>query len=908
MSHTTIWQEPLQATRTDAWYAQLRRGVVDGGCCLVPTGVSPAQLARRLLTAEAPLLMGDVIHDIPQWIHQLADPRRPLAPESTRLLLMHQIAGRLPLSYFGPVRDQWTTARFLLRGVESVVRSGLDIAALPKIARAYGQEREADLATVLVPYLTAIHDAGLLDPSELVTHARHHITQTKRLPWQHLVVDLGHQYSPTLHALLQAFAERSDATLQIILPSSSGDTIYADTLRRWHTRLADLPGATSAPISDNEWTARTPTPTALYRAPSPMLEARAIANAIVARIRAGMPPERIGLILTSTQSLPLWHQVLQEAGLCQRQHLRHPPLIGTLSMAMQSERIWHRAPAHQSISGWHDWCAQQIETLEIAATAITAIHQGKARELHARRVTELTEWQERWRQGAADNNALATTDLSRDQFRQLLLAATPRTYALSHLANTTPIALLGYDQPYYVDLDVAYLPGATEGTLPRPARSTFFGRIPAPPEDPMVGTLRGIFPGPEQQLQTDTLVWDRWSVTCREWIVSFVETNESGRPTFPSHLATSTREDPRAPIPAVALTARPVQQTRWAGRSVHDRVATEQHARQRANDDGAQLLCDPDVQAHIAHRYQGHRYSATELETFQQCPFRFYTHYLLGLRPEEEASPELLATTRGELLHLALALLYREHLDALRAIATPDDASGSARLRMLIEQSLATASAQLQEKCAGQHHAIEKITRSQLVDLIETSVRRDLDTWRHLGSEALKPTYLEWTFGTDDAPVRIASTISDQSITLGGKIDRIDVHPQEKTLCIIDYKAGRGESLSGAMKKGLHLQLPLYLLAAQQRWPDMIALGGILFHLGSNERLHGLIQRDAGKRLFDISGHQRSSVTEAQWESILREAANTAVAAGQAIEQGAIPFREHACTHCAWIGLTRYEA
>ena len=53
-------------------------------------------------------------------------------------------------------------------------------------------------------------------------------------------------------------------------------------------------------------------------------------------------------------------------------------------------------------------------------------------------------------------------------------------------------------------------------------------------------------------------------------------------------------------------------------------------------------------------------------------------------------------------------------------------------------------------------------------------------------------------------------------VKLKGKIDRIDINEEEKTLKVIDYKLGGTKPTAEDLSTGISLQLPLYLFAAKE--------------------------------------------------------------------------------------------
>jgi ATP-dependent helicase/DNAse subunit B len=96
---------------------------------------------------------------------------------------------------------------------------------------------------------------------------------------------------------------------------------------------------------------------------------------------------------------------------------------------------------------------------------------------------------------------------------------------------------------------------------------------------------------------------------------------------------------------------------------------------------------------------------------------------------------------------------------------------------------------------------------------------------------AFLPTAFEVQFGADAAEidrrdlsplfpgglVRFRLTTGEE-ILLRGRIDRIDLAPDQRHARIVDYKTGK--PLRGRFAGGTALQLPLYLYAARALWPE----------------------------------------------------------------------------------------
>ncbi|HUP20045.1 MAG TPA: PD-(D/E)XK nuclease family protein, partial [Gemmatimonadota bacterium] len=165
-------------------------------------------------------------------------------------------------------------------------------------------------------------------------------------------------------------------------------------------------------------------------------------------------------------------------------------------------------------------------------------------------------------------------------------------------------------------------------------------------------------------------------------------------------------------------------------------------------------------------------WSGGRLETFRQCPHKFFQQYVLRLEPPEESRLEAEARAIGAAVHAALRILME---DPAGAAAPPS--------RARIDAALAAAEAE--------------------VDRVE---RGEADVWRSLlaraaayidryfqrlpaGDGALSPEAFEAEFGLGEggAPgVAIETTLG--AVLLRGRIDRLDRDPATGVLRVVDYK------------------------------------------------------------------------------------------------------------------------
>lgn len=223
-------------------------------------------------------------------------------------------------------------------------------------------------------------------------------------------------------------------------------------------------------------------------------------------------------------------------------------------------------------------------------------------------------------------------------------------------------------------------------------------------------------------------------------------------------------------------------------------------------------------------------FSATQLELYQKCPYRYFAHHVLKLRPVEKAPLELLPLERGVLLHRIAYRFFRELQQHGELIASApreglpllrtaplygDESELYARLRAIAEEEL--------ERVRFEH----PLFAVEAEHLLGTEERPGV-LWYWLRSEyrrrqsrpGFEPVAFEFGFGmhpTMAEPVPLA-----EQAWLRGRIDRIELNVREHgdmmVLGIADYKSNpmHRQASSEDCNRGTHLQLPLYLWAAQQ--------------------------------------------------------------------------------------------
>jgi ATP-dependent helicase/nuclease subunit B len=213
-------------------------------------------------------------------------------------------------------------------------------------------------------------------------------------------------------------------------------------------------------------------------------------------------------------------------------------------------------------------------------------------------------------------------------------------------------------------------------------------------------------------------------------------------------------------------------------------------------------------------------WSVTQLEMYAGCPFRFFANYILNLGESGETDEGLDARDRGSALHNVL----REFLTARREKRLP-------ALQDLNDRELNVAYTDVQ-KIASAH--FEKIAndhpfwRLDAERLLSDKQKESSVLWKFIKREKElqpfepRPAFFEVSFGSPlkkgseyDEELSRDEPVDINGVKLRGKIDRIDVTEDGDTFTIIDYKSGKTSASWTDIQRGLSLQLPLYLRAAE---------------------------------------------------------------------------------------------
>jgi RecB family exonuclease len=228
-------------------------------------------------------------------------------------------------------------------------------------------------------------------------------------------------------------------------------------------------------------------------------------------------------------------------------------------------------------------------------------------------------------------------------------------------------------------------------------------------------------------------------------------------------------------------------------------------------------------------RLSARSYSATALQHFAKCPYRFFLQAVHRLAPREEpeAIDEMEPLQRGSLVH---EVQYELYLRLAEAEALPVTPEGLAPARAILDEVLDEVAERYRDDLAP---AIDRVWQDGI-----TSVRADLREWLRRTSEdpsGFVPWRFELSFGLPIRRERDPHSVPepvvlDCGIQLRGSIDLLELR-QDGRLRVTDHKTGKvrvdeGDIISG----GGSLQPILYALATEKLLPGHELESGRLYY------------------------------------------------------------------------------
>ncbi len=205
-------------------------------------------------------------------------------------------------------------------------------------------------------------------------------------------------------------------------------------------------------------------------------------------------------------------------------------------------------------------------------------------------------------------------------------------------------------------------------------------------------------------------------------------------------------------------------------------------------------------------------FSFSRLETFYKCPFQHFCRY--GLKLKEKTIYKLEPADLGTLRHKVLKTVWE---NIIKSNLPWNEISGE-KISELVNIAIEEHAKELKNELLlkePRNEFILEIVKEELKLAVASQIE-DISAGRFI------PSRFEEKF-----------TFNVGTYQVTGRIDRIDI-ADNKWALVIDYKSGKPEFSFEELEAGIALQLPGYLLAVLQRYPQLKIAGALMLGLKPN--------------------------------------------------------------------------
>lgn len=316
------------------------------------------------------------------------------------------------------------------------------------------------------------------------------------------------------------------------------------------------------------------------------------------------------------------------------------------------------------------------------------------------------------------------------------------------------------------------------------------------------------------------------------------------------------------------------------------------------NEEKAEIR-DPRILAWF--KEHGGPFSATRLEAFATCPFRYFAEHVLGLKEKTEGIDRM---ELGSLIHRILQELYEEMAGPAKKdwpLFTRKEEVSRRALEKL-EELFKTA------RFPGAKKIEQDLTRARLAETLTEWVEQEHK--KELTRKTV-PTYFEKRFGFKEKGaldyLRLKGP-SGREVMIRGAIDRIDLDPETGAAVVIDYKSGayKADKLMDHLEKGIELQIPIYLLAAEKLL-GLRPAGGELYPVMQPARRRGIYDSPAMAKIAEISSRSSGQLDGPGFRGLLEAVEKKIPEYVERLQKGDIAVRSKACGECPYEHLCRFE-
>ena len=296
------------------------------------------------------------------------------------------------------------------------------------------------------------------------------------------------------------------------------------------------------------------------------------------------------------------------------------------------------------------------------------------------------------------------------------------------------------------------------------------------------------------------------------------------------------------------------------------------------------------VEQNWNHSKMRSQFSASSIEKYLDCPYKFAAEYLLKEKDRPSVDIDIDPMTRGSFVHALFARIYQN-----KELSYTDQ-----ELFQIIED--------LKEKYfsfiePGYWNRIKAHYLSLAKDFIhyENQLRRELPSLECLVHEEKFQVYFDF----EKQSFSIEPTSSPTCVKFIGSLDRIDVDQYNNAL-IVDYKSSAQSNYSSWIKDR-SIQFIIYILVYESYLKNKFhknLIGAFFHNFKSMERKQGILKKDIVNELHKVHSTRAGYlITDEDYNILLDEARKLLSDSFKSMQMSyypAIPHDQKNCKNCSW--------
>ncbi|WP_130806366.1 PD-(D/E)XK nuclease family protein [Senegalia massiliensis] len=281
-------------------------------------------------------------------------------------------------------------------------------------------------------------------------------------------------------------------------------------------------------------------------------------------------------------------------------------------------------------------------------------------------------------------------------------------------------------------------------------------------------------------------------------------------------------------------------------------------------------------------------FSITSLETYGQCPMKYFFKYVLNIN-EEEKEKDFDNRDKGNIYHMVLAEFYSRYKNKIY------DYIDNKIVEIKNIEDIVTKILIRIVKNELQIKNINKMWNLRIEFMKKVILEFLYQDLNRLKEKQIYPKFFEYKFGYKEDFILETEYFN---VKLLGKIDRIDI--KDEKIIIYDYKTSQGLKLKD-IEKGTSLQLPIYLMAMKKRGYEILSGGYIVL----NDKKY--INILAKKESKDILG-EKKTLNEEKWQDIIEITKDKINRYIHGIKSGDFFVKPQECSpYCPYKEICRYN-